>query len=481
MGRRSKADQPGAQVPEFDTVGVTILPGRPLPSWATAEEVAPEPQAPAWPATGQAAAEVPASTNAAAAEVPAMPATDAPAATAATDDPRPPDAPAAMAGALVGAGIGAGVGAAPPMAYGAPWAPAPGSPPPAAPAYPGYPPPATAPAPPDQGARYSAPAPGSPPPGAPASPGMPASAGPATAAALAGALEHPGMPASAALAGALEHPAMTAATGPTSPTDVMAAPPPAPAAQEPPQLSAEHVALLIWWAEMIRTGQAPGGMPDPEIADAVAEAGVPASAPAAPRPADRTRSGHRTALKVTAVVVGGVALATGAVLFGPQLVSTFIDEPPQTAVTELTMPAGVGELVALPAEAAEAALPPALGLGLRPLGVTVTQAYGAAPDSPMVLAALASTAPAQADATGQAMSWAERTGATLGDPVAGTGSAAGITCAPASDLEGAPPGSICIWLDPAMRGQAYVVGAEPADALERTAELRAGVSPTTVD
>jgi hypothetical protein len=32
-----------------------------------------------------------------------------------------------------------------------------------------------------------------------------------------------------------------------------------------------------------------------------------------------------------------------------------------------------------------------------------------------------------------------------------------------------------------MRGQAYVVGAEPADALERTAELRAGVSPTTVD
>ncbi len=497
MGRRSKAGQQDASTVGFDTVGVTILPGRPLPMWAAtaaAEALADEPP----PAAPEPMAAAPEPVAAAPEPVDAAAAWDAPA--PAPGWPAAPDAagtgvvapvPAmAMAGAMAasyprgaepgygqpgagspggfaaggypvggyGAGFGAGV-AGPSAALQAPTAPAPTAPT----APPGFPAPG--------GPRDGSVLPG-------------AAAGPAGTASMAAvAAQAPPVPPHPTQAPAAPAAAAPAAPPSAEPTQALAedAAPAAPSqvwgSEERPQLSPEHVALLTWWAEMIQTGQLPGPVP----AAANGATGTQRATGRAARTASSEveRRERRRAMGVAALILGAVVLAATAVLAGPKLVAAVAGEPEPVAapVTALAMPAGVGELVALPEDTAQAALEPVLGLGLRPSGATVTQAYGTGPDAPMVLAALASTAPAAGDATAQADAWAQRMGATLGESVTGTGTAAGISCTAADGLSGAPAGSVCFWTDPTARGQAYVVGAEPDDALERTAQVRSAITP----
>jgi len=88
--------------------------------------------------------------------------------------------------------------------------------------------------------------------------------------------------------------------------------------------------------------------------------------------------------------------------------------------------------------------------------------------------------PVPGDATAQFTAWAERSGVPTGEAVPGTGTTAGITCAAVTDTETMPPGSRCIWTGTGMNGRTYVVASDPAAALERTAEVRSGISATSV-
>ena len=238
-----------------------------------------------------------------------------------------------------------------------------------------------------------------------------------------------------------------------------------------PQLSPEHVALLTWWADMIAKGQfpAPPGVP--------ADASAPA--PAAPRKqkpprAPRVDGSSRGVLVGVGLAV--VAAAGLAVAFGPGLVGSILgDDPEPVPATELTMPAAVGDLVAVTGPEVGAQLEALIGLGLRPAGVTVTAGYGTDPASPVVLGAMSTTVAPAADATGQLNAWAEQAGFEVGELVPGTGAAAGVTCAAAPQTETAPEGSMCVWSATGMNGRTFVVSTEPEAALERTAELRAAM------
>ena len=489
MGRRSSKSSPavGAPLP-YDTVGMTILPGRSLPEWAEphagAEVLAgPELIADApMPASEQADAQPPA-------EVPGAPAGAlpeprewgaAPTATQTTTTQHAPAAPEpayAMAGAaLVGA---AAVGS--PPGYGSP--------------DPGYPSePSRYPAAPTAGLTASAPAGMSAPPAAPAhAPGPPAAA-PGSGQAWAA------QPATAPTAHGSQAPVMSSygATGPVAPTtsqasaaggtatayatasDTRTSPESAGAAgtaqatqteapsqdtpssgwksPERPELSPEHVALLSWWADMIAAGQfpAPPGSASP-------------TAPAADKPDRRSFP-----LKAAAVSLVAIAAVGTAAVFGPKMLTS--DDPVVVPATEVTLPATVGTLVPITDPAVGAELETLLGFGLRPAGVTVTNAYGAAGVGPLALAAMATTIGAPAEAVGQIAAWAERTGATVAPSVAGTGANEGITCAAVEAIPEAQPGSFCVWSATGKRGQTYAVAMSVEDAQAMTNELRTSVT-----
>lgn len=507
MGRRSSKSSPAmGAAPSFDTVGVTILPGVGLPEWAApggdsqmlagteliadaapvdvggpSQAGAPEYDAQASPqgwAAEPAAAEQAAPLGAAAtAQEPAfamagaaLVGATAGAAGYGQPDPgfvtEPSRYPAAPTAGYPAAPAAAVFTAAP--GYAPPTSAAPGYAPPtsAAPGYapgavPGYAPPS------DAGSSY---APAVPAP-AGATPTGPASAyGQAWAPAAASAAA---APAAVSPTGTITHPApgapdMPDATGPgpmADPTTGSAAPPAPSEAWGSPEratLSPQHVALLSWWADMMAAGQfpSPNSTPTPG-----------ATPPVTASHEARRRSGPLTVAAVSLVAVA--AVGTAAVL-GPKFLAS--DEPVVVPATELTMPATVGGLVAMTDPAVGSELEPLLGLGLRPAGVTVTGAYGTAPEGPLVLAAMATTTGAPAEAVGQIATWAERTDATVAPSVAGTGATDGITCAAVEAIPEEQPGSFCVWSASGKRGQSYAVAASVEDALTLTNQLRTSIT-----
>ena len=486
MGRRSTKSSPatGAALP-FDTVGMTILPGRSLPEWAEPAAAAPEfpgpeliADAPAAAAGSQGAepqapSQVPGEWAALAATAPAAPTQAAPS----------PEPDFAMAGAgLVSAGMAGAPAAATPAGYGHldqayppepsryPAAPAAGlAAMTAAPAYA----PAQAPV----SGSTSAPAygqgwPASPPEGSTLTTGM----GPATAAYAAPAPPAPrtssetqtvgGGTASAtayapeADARTLTEPPGAQAAAPTAPSET-----PAPAAPsnewkspERAELSPEHVALLSWWADMIAAGQLP------------APSGAPATEASAPAKQPRRSFPVKTAaLGLIAVVAIGAAAVVG-----PKVMAS--SDPVVVPATELSLPATVGGLVTITDPAVGSQLETLLGFGLRPAGVTVTNAYGSVAEGPLAMAAMATTMGAPAEAVGQIATWAERTGATVAPSVAGTGVNEGITCAAVEAIPDAQPGSFCVWSANGKRGQTYSVAMSVEDAQTLTNQLRSAVT-----
>jgi hypothetical protein len=264
-----------------------------------------------------------------------------------------------------------------------------------------------------------------------------------------------------------------------------------------PELSPEHVALLTWWADMIAKGQfPPPGSTTPlqpeaprrgsrRMGRATRDASPGMQPPAADGPAIEAPTGpsrpapSRRRTVLVSLGLGGIALAGLAVAFGPMALDAFGDQPATVAAPGLTMPATVGDLVAITGDQVGAQLQPLLGFGLRPAGVTVTGAYGTDPAGPLVLAAMATTVATPGDAAAQTAAWVQRTGATVGEPVVGSGATQGISCVEVTAIPAAPTGSMCVWSGTGMRGQTYVVATSPDAALQRTAELRAPMEAPT--
>lgn len=585
MGRRStKAARDAVAAPSFDTVGMTILPGRALPEWAepvvedvaapeaeadealeafaeleagaTAEQVSGAEQIAAeqaWAATT--AERTPAAAGAGAPE-PAYAMAGAAMAGAAMGAAAPPAPPAGVYAPPAPAPHGASPAGAPAGAYGTPPAPGPtghGEPtyaPPGAPQpgpayaepsrYPAAPaaglaaaagaattatgaataPPATAAAP-DTGyapAGYGYPAPGQPAPGqaapapeagpvqaaaapqgAPAPPGAPApqtapgpqagpsqsyAAGPPGAQMTGAQMTEPGMAATGTQTLTSPAPAPTDPAGMGQPSQAPTSEPGAAPSQvwgspERPELSPEHVALLSWWADMIAAGNfpAPPGAPG---ADDTLE--PPPSRPTKGR--GRRRGGNtegsarERSFPTKAVVVGLAAVVAlgAAVVMGPKVLAS--QEPIVVPATELTMPATVGDLVAMTNPAIGPELQPLIGFGLRPAGVTVTAAYGPTAEGPLTLAAMSTRVGAPAEPVGQIATWAARSGVTTSQSVAGSGADEGITCAAAEATAAIPAGSFCVWTGSGMRGQTFSVEFPVEDAMALTAELRAGTTRT---
>ncbi|MGB7983316.1 MAG: hypothetical protein WCF36_21245 [Candidatus Nanopelagicales bacterium] len=241
-----------------------------------------------------------------------------------------------------------------------------------------------------------------------------------------------------------------------------------------PELSAEHVALLKWWADMIAAGQFPGAPAGHSAQDEAARDEAPQDVTAgAVEGADPGRRRRRAvALGIGAVVLAGLAAVTAPRFLGG-------DQTPSSEAigASTTMPAAVGDLVPVTDPQVGDSMQPLLGLGLRPTGVTVTGAYGADPGGPLELAAMATSTTTAADAAAQIEAWTARTGATVGEPATGSGRAEGITCAPVKKAKGTAAGAFCVWTAGALRGQSYAIGAEAAAAQELTADLRAAISP----
>lgn len=507
MGRRSTKSSPakGAALP-FDTVGVTILPGVSLPEWAEPHDqplTAPGPEliADAEPLGQEAAVDAVIAGQAAppdwAAAVPAMP--DAAVAaqehgplSAMAPEPAYAMAGAAMAGAVTaGAAYGTPSGygqpaggyapepsrypAAPAASLAAPTLPASAAPAAAAGQAPVYPPAAPTP---EYAQGWTTPPPAAASPANGAAPALTAFGAPAHAA-PAGPADHPatgGVATAAAYAQATAtdtrtFPSPAAPADSMPPDSAVAAPTDSPAPSTPSEawgspdrtsLSPQHVALLSWWADMMAAGQFPAP---------TAAVGPDGTAPSAASSGSRKRS---FPFKAAALGLVAVAAVGTAAVVGPRVMAS--DEPVAATPTTLSMPAAAGDLVALTDPSVGAELQTLLGFGLRPTGVTVTGAYGTAAGNPLVMAAMATTMGAPAEAVGQIATWAERTGATVSPSVAGTGANEGITCAAVESIPEAQPGSFCVWTASGERGQTYSVEASVEDAQMLTNQFRTAVS-----
>lgn len=271
---------------------------------------------------------------------------------------------------------------------------------------------------------------------------------------------------------------------PTTPAmAVDTAPGPAPTASPlsgPPatsvgDLSPEHIALLTWWAEMIAKGEVPG-LADPTSEPSSGDAGsrVPGDldpGPADPDPQADVADRHGRAPKLVALGVGGVALAGLAVGVGPNLIDSLgSEEPVASAPAVITMPTAISDLTSVTDDGVGDQLQSMLGLGARPTGVTATGGYGTAADGPVAMAVLASTSPPSGTSSEQLDAWAQRMAATVGEPVAAPDGTS--TCASVTGIADAPNGAICVWSGTGLHGQAYVVGASPEAALERASQVR---------
>lgn len=221
-----------------------------------------------------------------------------------------------------------------------------------------------------------------------------------------------------------------------------------------PQLSPEHVALLTWWAQMIESGQ----IPAPPGSD---------EAPTGNVEPPRRRFPKRAAA-IAVVLVAVVALAAALV---PRMLAGGEDSAGLPA-TDVSLPATVGELTAITEPGIGDELEPILNFGLRPAGVTVTAAYGPETAGPLTFAALGTSVAAPADARGLITAWAERTGATMGEPVVGDGPTLGVTCASATASPSVPDGTFCVWASTTARGEAFGIDMSTDQAAGLTAELR---------
>ncbi len=515
MGRRSsKRSQSAWDTPGFDTVGMTILPGVSLPTWAepgaadadpadadaiadattsgaagaaATDPVGHRPSAPqdwASAAATMAAEELeessaddldPSLPEPSQGDVPAMVgasmmagATTAALATGAMPaDPTPPGAPQAFLAesaspfdlSPAGAEAGSVAQATPP-----PLLPAPPRPGPASPAMVGQTAPTpTAPA----GGADAAPSGVSPRSAPPSSWATGGDAGSWPGGAPAG-TRAPETPAASVGRQTAEGPVATAPSRTPAPADAdpqaTPAAPPMPSDgwndADRPQLSPEHVALLTWWAQMIEAGQ----LPAPPGADE-------ANGAQAERP-------HRFPKRAAIIAVALVVVAALLAAVGLRMLGTGA-QPEAAPAADVTLPAAVGDLVALTATEAADGVEAATGFGLRPAGVTVTGAYGPRVEGPLRFVAMATSVAAPQGAAAQIAAWAQRTGAKVGDPVVGEGATLGVTCATASDAAGLPDGSLCVWTSTSTRGQSYAMGMEIADAADLTAELRGTTTTST--
>jgi hypothetical protein len=239
-----------------------------------------------------------------------------------------------------------------------------------------------------------------------------------------------------------------------------------------PELSPEHVALLTWWADMIASGQFPA--PTEPVggaggSDAPAGPNTPAKAPRTPR--SGPSRGVYVGIGLAVVAAAGLAVA-----FGPSVAESLLgDDPAPAPAPQLQMPASVGDLVSQTGQSADAQLQTLIGLGLRPTGTTVTAAYGTDPASPVVLGAMATLIPSAQDEAQRLATWASQAGLEVGEVVPGSAQTAGIACASTGGTDAAPAGSICAWSSASASGRSYVVAADTAAALERTAELRSAM------
>ncbi len=246
---------------------------------------------------------------------------------------------------------------------------------------------------------------------------------------------------------------------------------------ERPELSAEHVALLSWWADVLAAGSFPTP-PGPPRAESTLE--PPPTRPTKGRgrqPAEGTGSAAPARSFPTKAVVIGLAavVALGAaVMMGPRVLAS--EEPVVVPATELTMPATVGDLVAITDPAIGIQLQPLIGFGLRPKGVSVTAAYGPTTEGPLSLAAMSTRMGAPAEPGSQIATWAARSGVATGASVSGSGADQGITCAAAEATATIPAGSLCVWTGSGMRGQTFSVETPVEDAMALTADLRAGMT-----
>ena len=201
-----------------------------------------------------------------------------------------------------------------------------------------------------------------------------------------------------------------------------------------------------------------------------APAGTPTTEASAPE------KKPRRSFPVKAAALGLIAVVAigAAAVVGPKVMAS--SDPVVVPATELSLPATVGDLVTITNPAVGTELETLLGFGLRPAGVTVTNAYGTVPEGPLAMAAMATTMGAPAEAVGQIATWAERTGATVAPSVAGTGANEGITCAAVEAIPNAQPGSFCVWSASGKRGQTYSVAMSVEEAQALTNQLRSTVT-----
>lgn len=259
--------------------------------------------------------------------------------------------------------------------------------------------------------------------------------------------------------------AMAEAPAPGSPAAGAAAAGDAPTSA--PGLTPEQLALVQRYAALVATGQIPTAQPagtwPPQ------DAWQPPMAVGGSDPIPVPKHAKRRGLVALAVVgLVAVGLAGVAALMLPGLLGSEED----ATSSGLRAPSAVGTLVAMTDPGMSEAVQTLIGMGLRSSGMTVTAAYGAQQTGSLAMAVMATRLRSSADARAQIDAWAQRVGTEVAEPVNGTGSAAGITCAAATRTSTAPAGSFCVWGDDGMRGNTFVVGSDPAAALQHTIAVR---------
>lgn len=258
-----------------------------------------------------------------------------------------------------------------------------------------------------------------------------------------------------------------------------------------PDLAPDQLALVQQLAAILARGEDPATVVSAALSGAAGSTpGAPASVPgvlpglipdvspgagaqASSDGPPRRRRGPLLAAGAVVLVAGtGAAMALVGI---PMLRGN--DTQQAAAAPTLRMPSAVGDLVVVTDPQVGDALTPLIGFGLRPHGATVTAGYGPTATGALTLAAMATTMPSPSGADAQLTSWSTRTKTALGKPVAGEGPTAGVTCA-ATEPGSPTPGSYCVWTGAGLRGQAFVTDATADAALTTASELRNALTAT---
>ncbi len=260
-----------------------------------------------------------------------------------------------------------------------------------------------------------------------------------------------------------------------------------------PDLAPDQLALVQQLAAILARGDDPATVVSAALSGAAgSDPGAPASVPGVlpglipdPSPgaagARATGDGPPRRRRGPLLAAGAVVLVagTGAAMALVGIPMLRGDDTQQAAAAPtLRMPSAVGDLVVVTDPQVGDALTPLIGFGLRPHGATVTAGYGPTATGALTLAAMATTMPSPSGPDAQLTSWSTRTRTALGKPVAGQGPTAGVTCA-ATEAGSPTPGSYCVWTGAGLRGQAFVTDATAEAALTTASELRNALTATS--